>query len=259
MQSTVHSGGVRPLAGRNALVTGGARGIGRAVVERLAEDGAAVAFSYLHSLDQAKQLAAELSGAAGAESQVHALQADLARLADVLSLFEQAETLLGGRVDILVNNAGQTLVAPIADTAEEDYDRLMAVNAKATFFAMQQAAHRLRDGGRVINISTANTRMRVPGVAVYAATKAAIEQFTLVASRELAIRTITVNTVSPGPVDTDMLRSTQSKQALDMAAAMTPLRRLGEPAEIADVVAFLAGPRAGWVTGQNIVVAGGLA
>jgi 3-oxoacyl-[acyl-carrier protein] reductase len=253
MQPTTPPG---PLAGRNVLVTGGARGIGRAVVERLAGDGAAVAFSYLHSLAQAKQLAADLSGAG---SRVHALQADLARLADVRSLFEQAETLLGGGIDILINNAGQTLVAPIAETAEEDYDRLMAVNAKATFFAMQQAAHRLRDGGRVINISTANTRMRVPGIAVYAATKAAVEQFTLVASRELAIRKITVNTVSPGPVDTDMLRSSQSRQALDMAAAMTPLRRLGEPADIADVIAFLAGPGARWVTGQNIVAAGGLA
>jgi 3-oxoacyl-[acyl-carrier protein] reductase len=243
-----------PLEGRTALVTGGARGIGKAVVSRLAADGAAVAFSYLESQEQARELAANLSAAG---SKVYALPADLSKTADLEALFDQAKSLLGG-LDILVNNAGQTLIASIADTTEDDYDRLMAINAKATFFAVKQAAHCLRDAGRVINISSANTRMRVPGVAVYAASKAAVEQFTQVASRELAIRKITVNTVSPGPVDTDMLKA-QPRQALDMAVAMTPLRRLGEPADIADVIAFLAGPDGRWVTGQNIVAAGGLA
>jgi len=254
-ETTSDAPGTGPLAGRTALVTGGARGIGRAVVERFTADGAAVAFSYHHSAERAKELAAGLL-ASGVRA--HALHADLSRLADVRLLFDQAEELLGG-IDILVNNAGETLVASIKETSEEDYDRLMAVNAKATFFAIQEAARRLRRGGRVINISSANTRMRVPSVAVYAASKAAVEQFTLVASRELATRKITVNAVSPGPTDTDMLRASQSRQALDMAAAMTPLRRLGEAADTADVIAFLAGPDARWITGQNIVVAGGLA
>lgn len=256
MEPEATSGAVdgRPLPAHIALVTGGSRGIGRAVVERLVADRA-VAFSYVCSEGPAKQLVADLSAIGG---RVHALPADLSRLQDVRLLFERVEELLGG-IDILVNNAAETLVAPIIEITEDAYDRLVAVNTKATFFAIPEAAHRLRKGGRIINVSSTNTVMHLPGIAVYAASKAAVEQFTLVAARELALRKITVNTVSPGPVDTEMLRVSQSAQALDMAAAMTPLRRLGQPADIADVIGFVAGSDARWVTGQNIRVTGGLA
>jgi 3-oxoacyl-[acyl-carrier protein] reductase len=225
------------------------------VVERLAADGAAVAFSYRQSEDAAKLLASELSVAG---TPVHAIRADMASVPDVRRMFAEADEFLGG-LDIVVNNAGETLVSVIGDTTEEEFDRVMAVNVKATFFAMQEASRKLRRGGRIINVSSTNTVLHAPGVAVYAASKAAIEQFTLVAARELGIRQITVNTVSPGPVDTDMLRQSQPPAALDMAAAMTPLRRLGNPDDIADVIAFLAGPDARWLTGQNLRAAGGLA
>lgn len=243
------------LSGRAALVTGGSRGIGRAIVERLVADGAAVAFGYRRSEEEAKDLVERLTENG---AQVHAIPADLAHVADVRRLFARAEELLGG-VDIVVNNAGESLVATITETTEEDFDRIMAVNTKATFFIIQEAARRLARGGRIINVSSTNTVLHAPGIAVYAATKAALEQFTLVAARELGIRQITVNTVSPGPVDTDMLRAAQSEVALDMAAAMTPLRRIGRPDDIADVVAFLAGPDGRWLSGQNLRAAGGLA
>ncbi|MFI9723625.1 SDR family oxidoreductase [Streptomyces sp. NPDC052396] len=242
------------LQGRTALVTGGSRGIGRSVVRRLTADGAAVAFGYVRSEDAARLLAEEVAAEGG---QAHAIAADLTQLAGVRRVFDEAEQRLGG-VDILVNNAGESLVAAIADTSEEDFDRVMAVNAKAAFFLIQEAARRLRRDGRIINVSSVNTVLHAPGIAVYAAAKAAVEQFTLVAARELGVRGITVNTVSPGPVDTDMLRAAQSAEALDRAAAMTPLRRIGRPEDIADVIAFLAGPDARWVNGQNLRATGGL-
>ncbi len=243
------------LAGSKALVTGGSRGIGAAIVERLAKDGARVVFGYARNKDLAEQLVARLAET-GAEA--HAVAADVGDPDAVRELFDTAKELLGG-VDILVNNAGQALTTTIADTTEQDFDRMFAVNVKGPFFLMQQAARGLNRGGRIINISTINTVMHGPGVAVYAATKAAVEQFTLVAAKEFGPRGVTVNTVSPGPIDTDMLRATNSATALDIAAASTPLRRLGRPDDVADVVAFLAGPDARWLTGQNLRASGGLA
>jgi 3-oxoacyl-[acyl-carrier protein] reductase len=241
------------LAGRCALVTGGSRGIGRAVVERFVSDGAAVVFSYVHSDVAAEELAGRLRADGGL---AYAVRADLEQTAAAQRLFRQAAELLGG-LDIVVNNAGQTLVAAMTETTEQDFDRLMAVNAKAAFFIMQEAARTLRNGGRIINLSSANTVIHGPGIALYAGTKAAVEQFTIVAARELGIRHITVNAVSPGPVDTAMLRASQPPQALDLAAAATPLRRLGQPADVADVIAFLAGPDGRWINGQVLRATGG--
>jgi 3-oxoacyl-[acyl-carrier protein] reductase len=245
---------VQVFDGQGAVVTGGSRGIGRAVVTRLAREGAAVAFSYRTREDAADELVAKLTGEG---ARVAAFRAEMGDPAEVRQFFAAAAEWLGG-VDMLVNNAGETLVATIADTTDDDFDRLMAVNARAAFVLIREAGRALRRGGRIVNISTANTVMHAPGIALYAATKAAVEQFTLVAARELAIRKITVNTVSPGPVETEMLTASQTSQALDMAAAMTPLRRLGKPEDVADVVTYLLGPDARWLTGQNIRAAGGL-
>ncbi|MGW5687891.1 SDR family oxidoreductase [Nonomuraea sp. NPDC003754] len=237
------------LSGKGAVVTGGSRGIGRAIVERLARDGAQVVFSYRSQAEAAERVAA----ATGA----HAVQADLAGKEDLERLFAAAEAILPG-LDILVNNAATGGPRSIADTTDDDYEHVMAVNARAVFIAMRWAARTMRDGGRIINISTLNTALAVPGVAVYAASKAAVERFAMVAARELGGRGITVNSVSPGAVDTELLRSTNPPEALERMPELTALGRIGRPADIADVVAFLAGPDGRWLTGQNLRATGGL-
>ncbi|ROT31695.1 SDR family oxidoreductase [Micromonospora sp. HM5-17] len=239
------------LDGKGAIVTGGSRGIGRAIVQRLVADGARVVFSYREDEAAAKLVAEHCAGRATP------VRADVGVDADVDALFAAADDLLDG-LDILVNNAAVVHTAPIAEVSAEDYDRVMAVNTRGVFRALQHAARRMRDGGRIVTISTANTVLAVPGVAVYAASKAAVEQFTRVAARELGGRGITVNTVSPGATDTDLLRSANSADSLERIRALSPLGRLGEPADVADVVAFLVGPDGRWMTGQNLRAAGGI-
>lgn len=243
------------LAGRVAVVTGGSRGIGRAIVERLAANGADVLFSYVDDGAAADQVVA---GATASPGEVHATRADLASIADVRALFERAAAQLGG-VDILVNNAGVGVQVPIADTTEEDYEFVMGTNARGTFFLFREAARRLRDGGRIISISTINTVRPAQNIALYCASKAAIEQFTAVAAKELGGRGITVNTVSPGFTDTDLLRSVNPSEAFPQLAALSPLGRLGRPDDIADTVAFLASDAGSWLTGQNLRACGGVA
>ncbi|GAA4509339.1 SDR family oxidoreductase [Actinoallomurus oryzae] len=235
------------LTGKTAIVTGGSRGIGRAIVRRLARDGATVVFSYRENKAEADELAARLDGVTA----VHADQEDTAALD---ALFAP----VGDGLDILVNNAAINPRAPIADITAEEFDRVMTVNALFPLLAMRRAASVLRDGGRIINLSTLNTALPAPGHALYCASKAALEQFTAVAAREFGERGITVNTVSPGATDTDLLRASNPPEALGQTAALTALRRLGHPDDIADVVAFLAGPDSHWITGQNLRATGGL-
>jgi 3-oxoacyl-[acyl-carrier protein] reductase len=242
------------LAGKSALVTGGSRGIGRAIVERLARDGALVTFSYVRDADAARTVVAAVEAGGGSAREV---RCDLADGAGIAALFDATEAF-GGGLDIVVNNAGVARTGLIAATTDEEYDAVMDVNARGTFRALREAARRLPDGGRIVNISTLNTAVRGAGIALYAASKAAVEQFTVVAAHELGPRGITVNAVSPGPVDTDMLRSVNSEEGLAGIPAMTPLRRLGEPADVADVVAFLVGPDGRWLTGQNLRASGGV-
>jgi 3-oxoacyl-[acyl-carrier protein] reductase len=235
------------LAGKTAVVTGGSRGIGRAIVRRLAADGARVVFSFRADKAAADALVAETGTAV-------AVRADQEDLASLDALFEPVTDGL----DILVNNAAITGLAPIREITPELFDAVMTVNAKFPLLAMRRAEPLLRDGGRVINISTLNTTAPAAGIALYCASKAALEQFTRVAAREYGPRGITVNTVSPGATDTELLRAANSEEGLAQATALTPLGRLGTPADIADVVAFLAGPDARWITGQNLQVNGGL-
>jgi 3-oxoacyl-[acyl-carrier protein] reductase len=234
------------LDGKTALVTGGSRGIGRAIVRRFAALGASVFFTYRNSETAAAALADEVGA-----TPVRADQADLT------SLDAMFEPVADG-LDILVNNAAVNPRLPIAGLTAEQLDLVFTVNTTFPALAMARAADLLRDNGRVINLSTLNTVVPAPGHSPYLASKAALEQFTAVAAREFGPRGITVNTVSPGATDTDLLRATNTPEGLAQAAAVTALQRLGRPDDIAAVVAFLAGPDSGWITGQNIRATGGL-
>jgi 3-oxoacyl-[acyl-carrier protein] reductase len=245
---------VKPLEDKVALVTGGSRGIGRAVVERLARDGATVIFSYQRDEAAADDVVNAISTAGGT---VWAVQADQAEAQEVVRLYDVAEDKAGA-LDIVVNNAAVGTVGLIADTSAIEFDRVMAVNLKGTFVSVREAARRLRGGGRIINVSTVNTVMPAPGIGLYAASKGAVEQLTIIAAHELGPRGITVNTVSPGATDTDMLRANNSAEGVKEMSAMSPLGRLGQPADVADVIAFLAGPDGRWMTGQNLRAGGGI-
>jgi 3-oxoacyl-[acyl-carrier protein] reductase len=236
------------LSGKTALVTGGSRGIGRAIVRRLAADGARVVFSYRADEAAAESLVAEIGNGAVA---VRCDQADPDTLP---AIFEPVQDGL----DILVNNAGVPDQTPIAEVTSAEFDRVMTINAKFPLLAVQAAAPLLRDGGRIVNVSTLNTAVAGPRMVLYCASKAALEQVTAVAAKEFGPRGITVNTVSPGATDTDMLRGANSSEAIEASAKWTALGRVGRPEDVAAVVAFLAGPDSGWVTGQNIRATGGL-
>lgn len=243
-----------PLDGKTALVTGGSRGIGRAIVQRLADDGAAVMFSFVANHAAAGEVVEDARKSGG---RVVAVQADQGKKEDVERLFAEAEKQLGG-LDIVVINAAAVGRGKIVDITESEYDRIMAVNAKGFFLALQLAGRKVRNSGRVIHISTMGTGRSSPTWSVYTASKAAAEQFITVAAREFGPRGITVNSVSPGATETDGLHEEQTPESVDRFIDITPLRRLGQPADIANVVAFLAGPESEWITGQNIRATGGI-
>jgi 3-oxoacyl-[acyl-carrier protein] reductase len=250
-----HAGEVATLDGKKALVTGGSRGIGRAIAERLTADGAEAVLSYATNKRAADEVVGVITAAGG---RAHAVAADLRYSGTARQLFEQAEAMVGP-LDILINNAGIAPGGRIADTSDEDFDAAMTVNVRSPFILMREAAGRLRDGGRIVNISTLNTVMAGPGMASYAASKAALELLSRVAAYELGEREITVNCVLPGATDTEMFRTANpSDEVRRQVVALTALRRLGQPADVADVVAFLAGPDARWITGQSIRASGGL-
>jgi 3-oxoacyl-[acyl-carrier protein] reductase len=232
------------------LVTGGSRGVGRAIVERLTRDGAEVVFGFRERRAAADEVVAATGGRA------RAFQVDLRDLVDLRRFFDDAERALG-ELHILVNNAAVMHRLAFGDTAEDQYDEVMSLNTKATFFAIQEAVRRMDSGGRIINVSSTATVLANPAQAVYCASKAAVEQMTRVAARALAGRGIMVNTVSPGAIETESSLAGSSPEAVAQWRRPTAFGRLGLPADVADVVAFLAGPDARWLTGQNLRAAGG--
>ncbi|KDP84552.1 3-ketoacyl-ACP reductase [Cupriavidus sp. SK-3] len=238
-----------------AIVTGASRGIGAAIAQRLARDGFAVAVNYAAGAAQAEALVAELK-AAGATA--IAVRADVSRADDVRRMFEITEQQLG-KVDVLVNNAGVLKTVPLADTSDALYDQAFDINVRGTFNTLREAAARLNDGGRIVNFSSTALALNMPGYAVYNATKAAVEAFTQVFAKELRGRGITVNAVAPGPIATSLFLDGKTEEQIQAFARMPPLQRLGQPEDIASVVAFLASPDAGWVNGQILRANGGLA
>jgi 3-oxoacyl-[acyl-carrier protein] reductase len=239
------------LKGRTAIVTGGSRGIGRAIAEKLAEQGASVVVNYTHSSAAATEVAHTITKAGG---KAIAVQADVSKPADVERLFAETERAFG-KPAIVVANAGVYAQKPIADSTDEDFDSIFSVNAKGTFFTLREAARKLQDGGRIVAISTGGTKLFMPGGAAYLGSKGAVEQFVRTLAYEVGERGITVNAVSPGFTETDMF----PEQFRDYASGLSPFKRVGTAQEVADVVAFLASSEAGWVTGQNVQAGGGVA
>ncbi|MER5643144.1 SDR family oxidoreductase [Streptosporangium sp. NPDC002524] len=239
---------------RVAVVTGGSRGIGRQVVERLASEGYAVVVNYA-SNDAEGQAAAKEASAAGGRGL--AVRADVSDPAAVSALFDTAEETFGG-VDVVVNAAG--IMGPpvqLVDLDFETLDRILNVNVRGTFAVAQQAARRLRRGGALITFSTSVVGLAFPGYGAYVASKSAVEGLTLILARELRGRDVTVNTVAPGPTATALFLDGKDEETVARLAAQPPLERLGQPSDIAETVAFLAGP-ARWVNGQVLRVNGGI-
>jgi 3-oxoacyl-[acyl-carrier protein] reductase len=240
------------LDGRRALVTGGSRGIGAEIVRRLAADGAAVAFTYGASAAEAEKLVAEVAEAGG---RAVAIQADSADPEQVARSVDDTIAELDG-LDILVNNAGVAYVDDAESFPLEQFDRLVAINIRAAFVAIQRAIPHLGDGGRIVNIGSVNAeRVPQPGLSVYTMTKGAIASLTRGLARELGPRGITVNNVQPGPIATEM--NPEDGEFADWARPMTSLGRYGRTSDIASAVSYLAGPEASFVTGANWNVDGG--
>ncbi|QQQ73581.1 SDR family oxidoreductase [Saccharothrix sp. 6-C] len=246
--------GTSSTATRVALVTGGSGGIGRAVAERLVADGFAVGVHYAGNKDKADATVADITARGG---QAVAVGGDVADEGDMSAAFDAVEAAFGG-VDVVVNTAGTMVLAPIAELDLDDLDRMCRTNIRGTFVVAQQAARRVRRGGAIVTFSTSVTRTRLPTYGGYVAGKAAVESITLVLARELRGKDITVNAVAPGPTATPLFLDGKDDALIADFAKATPLERLGQPEDIADAVAFLAGP-ARWVNGQVLFANGGLA
>jgi len=239
-----------PLEGKTALVTGGSRGIGRAIAERLAAEGAAIVINYTRSEQLAHEVVKALSSKGG---KAIAIQADVSKPAEVRRLFNEAEKAMGG-LDIVVANAGVHIVKPLIENTEADYDYIFDINTRGVFFTLQEAGRRVRDGGRIVVVSTGGTKMHFANMSLYLGSKGAIEQFARSLALELGPRNVTVNILSPGFTDTDMLPD----QYREYGASLSPFNRVGAPEDIAEVAQFLASDAARWITGQNVQAGGGV-
>jgi 3-oxoacyl-[acyl-carrier protein] reductase len=240
------------LTGKVAIVTASSRGIGKAIAQRLAKDGAAVAVNYVASPEKAEAVVREIVANGG---NAIAIQGSVANKADVTRLFDETVKQLGS-IDVVVNVAGAAVYKPHTELTDEDFEKVFSVNARGAMYMLQAAANRVKDGGRIVQFSTGATSMPILTGGLYAASKAAGERFAFALAKEIGHRQVTVNVVSPGVTATDGLILPQP--AIDNLIQQTPLGRLGQPQDIADVVAFLVGDDAHWLTGQNLQVNGGI-
>jgi 3-oxoacyl-[acyl-carrier protein] reductase len=246
---------MKTLENKVAIVTGSSRGIGAQIAKALSSAGARVVVNYSGNEKAAGQVVAIIKSAGGEAIAVHA---DVSNAAEVKTLFDAAIAQFG-KVDILINNAGIAVYKRIQETTDEEFDRLMAINLKGVFVTLREAATRLESGGRIVNLSSSVTRLMLPTYGPYSASKAAVEQLTRVFAKEVGARGITVNSVSPGPTNTELFTVGKSEEAIQRLASMAALGRIGKPEDIARVVLFLVSEEAAWVSAQNIGANGGFA
>lgn len=238
---------------RVAIVTGGSRGIGRAVAERLAAEGMAVVVAYVSNDREAMETVNTIHAKGGAAL---AFRADVADEQAVAALFDISEQTFGG-VDVVVNAAGIMLLSPLAELDLAQLDRMLRTNVRGTFVVAQQAVRRVRKGGAIITFSTSVTKVALPTYGAYAATKGAVDALSLIAARELRGRDITFNAVAPGPTATELYLNGKDDETIEQAAKANPMERLGQPEDVAELVSFLAG-QGRWVNGQTVYLNGGM-
>ena len=246
---------MKNLSNKVILVTGASRGIGAAVAIKLANAGAKLVINYAGGKEGADKLVEQITADGG---DAIALQADVSKAEEVKILFDNAIAHFG-RIDVLVNNAGIMITKLIKDTSDDDFTRQFDINVKGVFNTLREAATKLADNGSVINFSTSVNRIMLPTYATYVATKAAVEQLTRVFSKEVGARGINVNSVSPGPTNTELFTKGKPQEVIDRLASLSPFNRIGEPNDIAEIVLFLASDEAKWINAQNIGVNGGMA
>jgi 3-oxoacyl-[acyl-carrier protein] reductase len=240
---------------KTAIVTGGSRGIGKAIALRLAADGFAVVISYSSNANKAQEALSAIKAAGG---QAIAIKGDVGNAEDVAALFEGAKRAFG-RIDAVVNSAGIMSMAPITEASLEEFDRMIATNLRGAFLVLAQAAAHVETGGRIIALTTSVIAKSFPSYGPYIASKAGVEGLVHVLANELRGRQITVNAVAPGPVGTELFLEGKSQEQVKHIASLAPLERLGTPEDIAAAVAFLAGPDGGWINSQVLRANGGFA
>ncbi len=239
---------------RSALVTGASRGIGAAIARRLARDGFRVTVNYLGRRDEATAVVRAIERDGGTAA---AVQGDVADAAAVAKLFDAHAAAFGG-VDVVVSNAGIMRLAPFREMSDDDFDRMLAVNVKGSFNVMREAARRVRDGGRIVTLSSSITQLRTPTYGPYAASKAAQDLFASVLAKELEGRRIAVNAIAPGVVDTPLFTQGKTAQQIEGFVQRTPHKRLGTPDDIAGVVSMLCSEDGAWINGQVVYANGGI-
>ncbi|HEY5745571.1 MAG TPA: SDR family oxidoreductase [Chryseolinea sp.] len=246
---------MKTLQEKVILVTGASKGIGAAVARQLASDGASLIVNYAGDKAGADQLVAELKAKG---TNAIAVQADVSKSAEVKQMFDTALAHFG-RIDVLVNNAGVMITKLLKDTTDEDFTRQFDINVRGVFNTLREAATRLADHGTIINFSTSVNRIMLPTYSTYVATKAAVEQLTRVFAKEVGGRGINVNSVSPGPTNTELFTKGKTDETIARLASLSAFNRIGQPDDIAKVVSFLASDGAKWISAQNIGINGGMA
>ena len=243
------------LKNKTAIVTGASRGLGKTIAKLLAIHGANVVVNFANNQSQADEVVSEIIQSGG---HALAIQADISQSAEVTKLFDQAIEKYG-KIDIVINNGGIMITKFLKDTTEEDFDKQFSINVKGVFLSMKEASAKMANNGRIINISSTVTRLMMPTYSTYSASKSAVEQMTRVFAKEIGGKGITVNSVSPGPVNTELFLKGKTEEMIQRIAGLSAFNRIGETPDIVPVILFLASDESQWITGQNFGANGGMA